>query len=112
MTLLEKQQSFMLALGAFLETVYGDRSLDDVDFTGGDLWAHDGHMDGSLHYIRLAVDLNLFYRGKYIRTYEEAPHIWDRLGEIWKSTHHLARWGGDFESRDLNHYSFEHDGVQ
>lgn len=28
--------------------------------TGGDLWAKDGHIDGSFHYKRLAQDLNLF----------------------------------------------------
>lgn len=110
MSLSEKQQEFMYAVSAFLQTVYSEKQLVDVEFTAGDFWAREGHMENSVHYDRLAIDLNLFYKGKYVRTYEEAPTVWERLGTIWKQTHELARWGGDFTSKDLNHFSFEHEG--
>lgn len=33
------------------------------------------------------------------------------MGAKWKSMHPLARWGGDFKSRDAVHFSFIHNGV-
>lgn len=56
---------------------------------------------GSLHELGLAVDLNLFKDGKFLDSFlDHKP-----LGDYWKSLHPLARWGGDFKSRDANHYS-------
>lgn len=56
---------------------------------------------GSLHEIGLAADLNLFKEGKFLANAEDHKP----LGDYWKSLHPLARWGGDFQSRDANHYS-------
>lgn len=73
------------------------------ELTGGDLWAHeeDGrHIQGSSHYKRLAVDLNLFKNGKYLTSTESHRP----LGEFWKSLG--GSWGGDFADSDGNHYSF------
>lgn len=67
---------------------------------------------GTLHEIRLAVDMNLFIDGKYITDSE----AWRPLGEYWKSLHPLNRWGGDFKDKlgrskpDGNHISMEHEG--
>jgi len=66
-----------------------------------------GHMKNSLHYLGLAQDINFFIKGKYITT--DCPEYQD-LGRLWKSLHPLARWGGDFKSKDLNHFSVEHEG--
>ena len=51
------------------------------ELTGGDLWAKSGHMNNSNHYIRLAVDLNLFKNGEYLDTTED--HL--PLGEYRES---------------------------
>jgi hypothetical protein len=108
--LLTTQQQFSFALVTFLDQVY--EMHPEVEITFGDFYAQDGHIEGSTHYSRLGADLNIFFEGKLLRTYEDSPGIWDALGSLWKSTHHLARWGGDFESRDLNHFSFEWEGKQ
>jgi len=58
----------------------------------------------SLHCSRLAIDLNLFKDGVYLRKTEyHAP-----LGHWWKQQHELCRWGGDFHKPDGNHYSMAH----
>lgn len=63
-------------------------------------------MRKSLHYIRLAQDLNLFVDGKYI---SDGDHpAWKAIGEKWESLHPLARWGGRFQ--DANHVSLTHEG--
>lgn len=56
----------------------------------------------SLHKIRLAVDLNLFRNGRYLRStkaHEPLGVFWEGLG---------GSWGGRFN--DGNHYSLEHGG--
>jgi hypothetical protein len=57
-----------------------------------------GHRDGSFHYKRLAIDLNLFKDGKYLT--ETKDH--EPLGKFWKFLG--GTWGGDWE--DGNHYSW------
>jgi hypothetical protein len=66
----------------------------------------------SSHKLALAVDMDLWRNGKYLRS-TKAHHI---FGQYWKALHPLARWGGDFKPRivngkkksrkDGNHYSF------
>ena len=65
------------------------------------------HMRGSLHYSRLAQDLNLFIDGEWIRT---AHPAWGAIGGHWEAMDPLCRWGGRFRSVDLNHFSLEHEG--
>jgi len=102
MTLSEKQQEFTRCVGRLI--AFAD-SLG-LGLTFGDAYAQAGHMVGSCHYSRLAVDFNLFIDGRY-RPDSEAHRP---LGEHWKALHPLARWGGDFKRNDGNHYSFEHEG--
>ena len=72
-------------------------------FTFGDAFAKVGHMTNSLHYERLAVDLNLFINGVWIT--KDHPE-WQFLGAYWKGLHPLNRWGGDIVQKvDLNHFS-------
>jgi hypothetical protein len=65
-----------------------------------------GHMKGSLHYIRLAQDINLFKDGVYLQGKEaEQAHTllhdyWDNLG------------GAERIPKDLNHYSIAHEGKR
>jgi hypothetical protein len=70
-------------------------SLDDA-------YAKTGHRNNSNHYIRLAIDLNLFYAGKYLK--KTSYH--KQFGEYWESIG--GSWGGRFG--DGNHYSLEHRG--
>lgn len=70
----------------------------------GDAWAHDGHRLNSLHYDRLAIDLNLFKDGVYLT--ETADYI--ELGEFWESIG--GAWGGRFSSGDGNHFSLTFEG--
>lgn len=67
------------------------------------VYAEDGRGSGSsVHPLRLAVDLNLFKAGRYLRS----TQAHEPLGRYWKSLHPDNRWGGDFSGRkDGNHYS-------
>jgi len=57
------------------------------------------HTKGSYHFKRLAIDLNLFRNGKYLRsTKAHKP-----LGEYWESIG--GSWGGRWG--DGNHYSYD-----
>lgn len=60
-------------------------------------------MVDSLHHKRLAQDLNLFVKGKYV-TNGSHP-AWKVLGEYWEALDPLCRWGGRFRSGDANHVS-------
>ena len=66
----------------------------------GDAWARSGHITGSFHYQRLAIDLNLFKDGKYLEDTEDHKP----LGEYWVSIGGV--WGGNFMKKDGNHYSY------
>lgn len=64
------------------------------------------HMHGSLHYSRLAQDLNLFIDGLYI---SNGDHwAWADLSDKWESLHPLCRAGRRFG--DANHLSIAYDG--
>jgi len=69
-----------------------------------DAYATEGHMEGSLHYSRLAIDLNLFKEDVYLT--ETSDH--EFLGEFWESIG--GSWGGRFSNPDGNHYSLEYQG--
>ena len=61
----------------------------------------------SLHTSKLAIDLNLFYEGKYLSSTESHR----KFGEYWESfsnENYKCCWGGRFG--DGNHYSIEHGG--
>lgn len=59
------------------------------------------HMEGSLHYSRLAIDLNLFVAGKYV---SDGEHFgWVDLADFWQSIDPLCRSGRFFG--DANHCS-------
>jgi hypothetical protein len=67
------------------------------ELTFGDAMAKVGHIAGSFHYQRLAIDLNLFKNGEYLTsTSDHKP-----LGVFWKSIG--GSWGGNWN--DANHYS-------
>ena len=77
-------------------------TVNGYEVTFGDAWAKDGHRKDSLHYSRLAIDLNLFKSSKWLTNTED--HL--PAGEYWESIG--GTWGGRFN--DGNHYSLEHRG--
>lgn len=103
MTLGEKQRLFAKFLPRLLDEIYAQ----GYEATLGDAWSkpeYKAHKANSNHYIRLAIDLNLFKDGAYLTdTGYHAP-----FGKFWESLHPLCRWGGRFN--DGNHYSMEHEG--
>lgn len=115
MTLLSKQQLFARLLSQLVAWIFthptwavtmGEGFVGKTDGMDGD---HDGpHMTGGAHYNQLGQDLNLFVSGVYVTS---AHPAWDEIGATWKGLHDLARWGGDFQSRDFNHFSLTHDGF-
>ena len=69
------------------------------------------HMPDSLHYSGLAKDYNLFVRKAGKLVYVRGAHPrWTTIGRIWKKLHPLCRWGGDFRSKDYNHFSLGYRG--
>jgi hypothetical protein len=100
MSLRKKQSKFaeMVALLILFAKQNG------YEVTLGDAYAKSGHMDGSLHYVRLAIDLNLFKDGVYLT--KTSDH--EFLGLFWESMD--GSWGGRFN--DGNHYSLEHGGSK
>ena len=94
MSLRKKQSEFAKALGLLILFAY----QKGYELTLGDAYATEGHIDGSFHYKRLAIDLNLFYEGEYLT--QNNNHL--ELGEFWESLG--GTWGGRF--KDGNHYSW------
>jgi hypothetical protein len=98
MSLREKQSKFAKMVADLIIFAYSK----GYEITLGDAYAKIGHKDKSNHYIRLAIDLNLFKDGVWIQTTEGHRE----LGEYWESIG--GSWGGRF--MDGNHYSIEHEG--
>ena len=104
MTLLHKQQAFTRMLGQLIGFAYSQ----GYALTLGDGYRPDrkGHMSGSLHYERLAQDLNLFIDGEWI---SDGSHpAWKVLSDFWKGLDPLCAAGIDFG--DANHFSIRHGG--
>lgn len=114
-TLIEKQKAFPGLVCRMLLWL----SENNYEVTFGEtyrppetarLYAEDGKgISNSLHCVKLAIDLNLFRGGKYLRTNDD--YRW--AGQFWKglSTGQLTCvWGGDWG--DGNHFSIEHNGVK
>lgn len=115
MNLLQKQQAFAAILPKLLLWLTERGYL----YTLGEVWrpkemaeiykAKGLGITNSLHWIRLAIDLNLWKDGKLLTETEE----YREAGEYWESlsTPELKlSWGGRFG--DGNHFSAEHNGVR
>ena len=106
----EPQWEFLKSLGRLI--AYAELH-PNIRLTGGDLWANAGHMPGSLHYDRLAIDLNLHVKEEFTDTpgvfkwrYVTGDHwFWHDLGAKWLALDPQNRWGGDFTKKDFNHFS-------
>lgn len=98
MTLREQQSRFAFLVGKLILYAYEI----GLELTLGDAYALAGHIRESFHYSRLAIDLNLFKEGAYLRDTEDHRP----LGEYWLSLDPMCSWGGTFNRRDGNHYSY------
>lgn len=99
MTLREKQSKFVYAVSLLILYAY----QKGYELTFGDTWSKPeylAHRKGSFHFLRLAIDLNLFKDGKYLTSTESHRE----LGEFWESIG--GTWGGRFAHKDGNHYSW------
>lgn len=117
--MVEKQSRFVKTVAMFIKMSTERGYL----FTFGEAWRPDfvaAYYDkkgtgirNSLHRIRLAIDLNVFYNGSYLDASEvwHIPHL-EVLGKLWESLDKEAAWGGRFDKKDYNHYSFHHEGVK
>lgn len=115
MTLREKQTTFALLVA---DLILHARSLGyDVSF--GEAWRSKEEaarlakaglgIANSLHTQRLAIDLNLFKNGEWLKT--SAAHR--PLGEYWElqsGSDYQCCWGGRFG--DGGHYSIAHGGKK
>lgn len=99
-TLGQKQELFARLYAEHITWLYSQ----NYQVRLGDVFAREGHMPDSLHYLKLAGDINLFRDGEFLtRTLD---HKFS--GEKWEKRHPLCRWGGRFQ--DGNHYSITHGG--
>ena len=115
-SLRQQQSLFVKCLGALLiyatqqgyELTLGEGYIQSPRKTRGGQLVSDGvHMSGSLHYVKLAQDLNLFVNGVYQPV--DCPE-WRDIGEFWETLDPACRWGGRFSSVDLNHFSIGFEG--
>ena len=95
----QKQFEFTLYISMLIQYAYSQ----GYTLSFGDAWAKTGHVTGSRHYDRLAVDFNLFKDGVYLKETEDHNF----LGKFWKSLDPKCTWGGDFTRKDGNHYSYD-----
>lgn len=113
MTLREEQSLFAKLIPRLLDEIY----INGYEATLGDAWSkleYKAHRQNSCHYLRLAIDINLFKNGAYL-TGSEAHKP---FGIFWEGLHPLCRWGGRFKDRDGmpapdgNHYSMEYENKK
>lgn len=96
--LFDRQVRFTQILGRLL--LYAETLGYQV--TVGDAYATSGHIAGSRHTCRLAIDLNLFREGRYLD--KTSDHL--ELGVFWGNLG--GRWGGHWG--DGNHYEMHYIG--
>lgn len=94
MTLRQRQSKFVKMVALLIQFAYEQ----GYEISFGDAWANDGHKENSYHYKRLAIDLNLFREGRFLRSTKSH----EPLGLFWESIG--GSWGGRWQ--DGNHYSY------
>jgi hypothetical protein len=117
--MVEKQCLFARRISEFIPKAYGMGYL--LNF--GEAWRPEivakmyeslgKGISNSLHWSRLAIDLNAYFEGKYLDASQpwHIPHL-ERLGKLWESMGEGCTWGGRFKDRDYNHYSMMHNGIR
>ena len=103
MNMVKKQWGFLRDIARL---VMFASAFPEIMLTAGEFYespdeVNPEHLRSGQHPKRLAADLNLFVDGVYIKGYNSH---WDMLGNFWKHLSRDNRWGGDFSSRDYNHF--------
>ena len=117
MTLREKQSLF----ASMIPVLFNAAWELGFEITVGEVWRSPEEarrlkelglgIVNSLHTKRLAIDINLFKDGKYLKKSED----YESLGIKWESfstSSYTCAWGGRFKRPDGNHFSIEHNGVR
>jgi hypothetical protein len=102
LSLIEKQKRFSFMEACLTLKLYS-LGYEVTNGEGANL-QNIGHMKGSLHYLKLAKDNNVFFEGKYqtsAKHYTAAGVWWESMG---------GAWGGRFN--DANHFSISHGGKK
>lgn len=99
MTLGQAQRKFALMVAKLIIYAYDL----GYELTLGEGYDDDntGHMKGSLHYSRLAQDLNLFKNEVWLDKGKDMEEGFNRLHDYWDSL-----GGAKRIKKDLNHFSF------
>jgi hypothetical protein len=112
MTLGEQQRLFAKLVGLLIDYIYSQGFEVTLDWCYRPPEVAQYYADlgigirSSLHTQKLAIDLNLFKDGVWLR--DSKDH--EPIGTWWEKQHELCRWGGRFG--DGNHYSMEYNGVK
>jgi hypothetical protein len=98
MTLGQKQELFSQLIAEHITWL----NQEGYKVRGGDWYAKMRnpleHKKDSLHYLKCALDINLFKDGNFLLRTEDHK----ASGEKWESRHLMCRWGGRYS--DGNHY--------
>ena len=114
MTLGQQQRRFPPLVAKLIEFAY----LQGFELTFGECYrtpeqaamnaASGAGISNSLHILRLAIDVNLFKDGVYLKDSDD----YKPLGDYWCSLDPDCAWGGVFTRRDGNHFSLTWNGVK
>lgn len=102
--LIAKLISFAYAKGYQLTEGEGYRTAEQAALNA----QHGIGIANSLHGLRLAMDFDLFKDGMYLT----ASADYKFLGDYWKTLDPECCWGGDFESKDGDHFSLSWGGIK
>jgi len=109
MTLRQKQSAF----AGMVPLLIAEMFKRGYEVTLGESWRRPGvGWKHSLHRKRLAIDLNLFHKGRYLtstKAHKPFGIWWENQG---KKRNLLLTWGGRFKRPDGNHYSLSHQGYK
>lgn len=115
LTMAERRAMFTSELAAFLQWIeLMDMNIvvDQVRRTREEAIANaqaDVGIANSLHVVGLAADLILYdAEWNWLKDSED----YEVLGDYWKLSHPLARWGGDFPKKDGGHFSHTWQGIK
>lgn len=112
MTLGDQQRLFARLAGTLIGHIYAEGYECTLDwcYRPPEVAAYYADLGigirSSLHTVKLAIDLNLFKDGIWLRSTEDFRTI----GEWWEKLDPLCAWGGRFG--DGNHFSSTRGGVK
>ena len=100
----ERQRLFVYKIGQLIIHTY---EVLGYELTFGEGYDDDGvgHMNGSVHYIRLGQDFNCFLNDVWLDKGPAMEKAFGKMHDYWDSI-----GGAKRIDKDLNHFSFEWEG--